>query len=247
MTERPISFDANMVRAILEDRKTALRSSLKGDQIPHEHPSEETAFRWSAVGQHDPRYGFLVTGKTERECVQQLAMHGTPPYGRPGDRIWVREAWRSLGLHEHLKPSEIPPVSQIQYPATEDSWVSKLRRGQHMPRWASRILLEVTDVRIERLQQITEEQAVAEGVLPPQYAVGPYGASAAAGKCRNCGQLQREHVGTARACNGGMATHWNANSAKGGFGVLWDQTHGTGAWHQNPWVWVTEFKRIDED
>lgn len=119
-----------------------------------------------------------------------------------------------------------------------------------MPRWASRILLEVTDVRIERLQQLAEEQAVAEGVLPAQYGVGPYGASAAAGKCRNCGQLQREHVGTARACKGGMATHWDANSAKGGFGVIWEQTHGTGAWqktHGSGSQSSRELMRIDHE
>lgn len=79
-------------------------------------------------------------------------------------RLWVRETWQSLVEHDGLSPSEIPEGSDIQYPATYDGWVSKLRPSIHMPRWASRIELEVSGVRVERLQDITEQDARAEGV-----------------------------------------------------------------------------------
>jgi hypothetical protein len=94
-TERPILFNGAMVRAILEGRKTVTRRPVKGGQIPTVCRDEkDPAFRWSAIGQHDRRYGFNVFGATERECARQLAEYGRCPYGRPGDRLWVRETWQ---------------------------------------------------------------------------------------------------------------------------------------------------------
>jgi len=85
-------------------------------------------------------------------------------YGQRGDRLWVRETWQSLVIHDGLSPSDIPVGADIQYPATYDGWVSKRRPSIHMPRWASRITLEITGIRVERLQDISENDAVAEGV-----------------------------------------------------------------------------------
>lgn len=86
------------------------------------------------------------------------------PYGQPGDRLWVRETWAAPHSCDHLKPSEVGPEwRRIHYAATESlGWLIK-RPSIFMPRWASRITLEITGVRVERLQAISEADAKAEG------------------------------------------------------------------------------------
>jgi len=90
--ERPILFSAPMVRAILEGRKTVTRRPVKGFQIPTEDTSipEGERHRWSATAQRDPRYGFCVFGATEAECARELEEFAPCPYGRRGERLWVR-------------------------------------------------------------------------------------------------------------------------------------------------------------
>jgi hypothetical protein len=166
-----------MVRAILEGRKTVTRRMVKGGQIPTEDASvDDGSPRWSAIGQRNLRYGFCVFGETEDECAKELGRRGVCPYGQPGDRLWVRETWQ---LHE-----KFTDVCHVVYKASErNSWTEKHRRfpvevarglsakpfqlgwrpSIHMPRWASRMLLEITAVRVERLDSITYEQARAEG------------------------------------------------------------------------------------
>ncbi len=91
--ERPVLFSAPMVRAILEDRKTVTQRALKGFQIPTEDTSIPVGDRqrWSAIGQKDPRYGFCVFGSTEAECAKELEEYAPCPYGKPGNRLWVRD------------------------------------------------------------------------------------------------------------------------------------------------------------
>lgn len=153
MAERPILFSAPMVRAILDSRKTMTRRIIK-DPVPTQFPD------WFAGAKWDPEFGMVVVdrggvgrGTWPREC----------PYGKPGDHLWVRETWQSLVEHDKLAPSQIPEGADIQYPATYDGWVSKRRPSIHMPRWMSRITLEITGLRVERLQAISEEDAKAEG------------------------------------------------------------------------------------
>jgi len=255
MKERPILFSGPMVRAILEGRKTVTRRAVKGNQIPKENASEsDPALRWTAVGQNDSRYGFIVNGSTATECAQKLAKFGRCPHGQPGDRLWVRETWAEEhplavqegryfqlgragipgppGVEYHViyradgEPLQVWRRADHQHPyftqeGPADSRHEKFptvhsnyaRGGKaiywnpsiHMPRWASRILLEITAVRVERLQDITNEQAIAEGIGEPldeRYAV------------------QDE------------------------FRPLWDSINGAGSWDVNPWVWVVEFKRV---
>jgi len=207
MKERPILFSGAMVRAILEGRKTVTRRPVKGSQIPKERPGEpDPQFRWSAVGQRDPRWGFLVTGATEAKCAQELARLGRCPYGRPGDRLWVRETYADIGC-------------RLTYRADADDGahcqVKKWTPAIHMFRKDSRILLEITAVRIERLQDISEEQAVAEGV----------------------------HFDKRRwfaTDEGGPAFTWPQHA----FEHLWRSINGADSWDANPWVWVVEFKRV---
>lgn len=245
MKERPILFSGPMVRAILEGRKTVTRRPVRGGQIPKErHDEPDPAFRWSAVGQHDPRWGFLVTGATEAECAQELARAGRCPHGKPGDRLWVRESWWQAGENIMTHPEDdegvwsgsnrvhysadgLPPnepnrhypegLRNGRFSAANPDRVWRHRPSIHMPRWASRILLEITAVRVERLQDISEEQALAEGV-----------------RGEPCDHARR--ACTDIGCWG--------DTAKGAFGFLWEHLNGAGSWNANPWVWVVEFKRV---
>lgn len=227
--ERPILFSAPMVRAILEDRKTVTRRPVKGCQIP----TEDTAIpvgdrqRWSAIGQKDPRYGFCVFGSTEAECAKELEEYAPCPYGKPGDRLWVREAFGLQVRHygggtgEHIVYRATNPDAIYCKSAEGREYPVKWKPSIHMPRHSSRILLEITAVRVERLQDISEEQARAEGV-----------------------RLMRDDSGTwvSREGPGKLVTPWP--TAKEAFGDLWNSINGPDAWGANPWVWVVEFKRV---
>ncbi|HCF3253698.1 hypothetical protein ACM7ZY_28390 [Pseudomonas aeruginosa] len=151
MKERPILFSGPMVRAILEGRKTVTRRVMK----------PQPDFLGSMVDPNTP-FKTLDAG---------LHARITCPHGQPGDRLWVREAWAADAQVDAIAPRDLSQGEPIWYPAdfsvrqTGCSMISK-GRGRpsiHMPRWASRILLEITAVRVERLQDITPNQCIAEG------------------------------------------------------------------------------------
>lgn len=225
--DRPILFNGPMVRAILEGRKTATRRVVQ----PWQCPKKGEDGQWCAIAQRDPRYGFCVSGATATECAAELAEHGMAPYGRPGDRLWVREAFADLqGTGIDYRPDPASPLSQYAYaadspPGSHSDEVRKdcgvkWKPSIHMPRWASRILLEVTAVRVERLQDITEEQAIAEGIDLDALADA---------------QDLYDMVLAGSGADG-RATPITA------FRDLWNSTGGD--WDANPWVWVIEFKRV---
>ncbi len=158
MKERPILFSAPMVRALLAGTKTQTRRPVKtqacilGEEFPGPRGAD----------------GFSRAYLMHRECDRK-AMLDLSPYGQPGDRLWVREAWRAALAYELTPPRDIPPGTPIAYQADGAGTlphinVGKLRPGMFMPRWASRITLEITEVRVERLQDISEADAAAEGV-----------------------------------------------------------------------------------
>ena len=218
-------FSGPMVRAILEGRKTVTRRPVKGGQIPRlEYPDSPEP--WVAVGQHHPRYGFVVHGRTEEECAAKVGELGACPFGQPGDRLWVRETCFINDYREAKVPVDERANVDVVYRADplpdwegEESLIT-WRPSIYMPRWASRILLEVTDVRVERLQDISEQQALAEGVrLYTDHA--------------ECGDWY--HVE-------GIETY-SADPRKS-FELLWTGINGAEPWPSNPWVWVVEFKRI---
>lgn len=227
---RPILFNTPMIRALLDGRKTVTRRPVKGGQIPRlDYPDHEEP--WVAVGQQHRRYGFVVYGKTEEACAAKLGEFGACPYGQPGDRLWVRETWLedpeddgSWGYAQYIgcKGSPLSDIPQrFQKPdhcIFRASWNGpdlRWRPSIHMPRWASRILLEVTDVRVERLQEITPDQAVAEGVD---------------------GEICRQYLETS------PVRHQCREAEILGFAGLWNSTGGD--WDANPWVWVVEFRRV---
>lgn len=157
MKEKPILFSGEMVRAILDGRKTQTRRVVK----PQPSGSAKEMVNMCSVWAERCAAGALYD---EWRC----------PYGQVGDRLWVRETWQALAKYDHLPPRDIPPNNigwsdtDILYVADRPDmlWDAKVRPSLFMPRWASRILLEVTNVRIERLQDISEEDAISEGIEP---------------------------------------------------------------------------------
>lgn len=153
--ERPILFSAPMVRAILDGRKTQTRRVVKAE-IPS----------WVKVwnGHNGAEHFFF-----DREEDDEAGMHWPPydekgllcPYGQPGDRLWVRE---SFSYYSHREGCWYWADGNIAAHDCE----RPIRPSIHMPRWASRITLEVVSVRVERLQDISEQDAKAEGAEPAE-------------------------------------------------------------------------------
>lgn len=228
--ERPILFSSAMVRAILSAQKTVTRRPIKGIQIPSRSKSDSPDHQWIAVVQDHPRWGFAAFGATEEECAAELALYGGCPYGRKGDRLWVREAWAADAQMDSIAPRDLSQGEPILYSADNairQTGCSMITQGRgrssiHMPRWASRILLEITDVRVERLQDISEDQARAEGI--------EYNETLDPADNREWRVYDREHTGT--------------NDPISSFESLWSSINGPHAWNANPWVWIVEFKRV---
>ena len=215
MKERPILFSGAMVRAILDGRKTQTRRVVK-PQPPLNFSDVRMA------------YG----GVKNIPCC---------PYGHPGDRLWVRETWTEY--HDSIMfKADFPmhwDAENTSHGETVDLIASdyKWRPSIHMPRELSRITLEVTGVRVEEVQGISEADAKAEGVEPNW-----------------CGPLDK-----GRNEDGGVGWtgkewfRYNSNeqdfpalSAKESFQSLWDSINarrGFG-WEANPWVWVLDFKMV---
>lgn len=201
--ERPILFSAPMVRAILEGRKTVTRREVK----------RQAALDCLAAG-FEP--AFLALPGNSDLC----------PYGKPGDRLWVRETWYcdhfEVQKGPYLQPVDMYDLDQSRedgelvyaadglapYEQEQPTWKPSI----HMPRWVSRILLEITAVRVERLQDISRADIRAEGLqCPPELASDDVSPN------------YRDWYPAA----------WRE---------LWESTGGN--WEANPWVWVVEFKRV---
>lgn len=143
LIERPILMNAEMVRATLADRKTQTRRIIERKDA--EFPLDYL----------DGMFRFTNGDVVALEC----------PYGEPGDRLWVRETWQTWGEFDRLHANDIRVEARrsLNYPADGSTWTARRRPSIDMPRWASRILLEITDVRVQRLQHINSEDAEAEG------------------------------------------------------------------------------------
>lgn len=218
--ERPILFSGSMVRAILEDVKTVTRRAVKLQ------PRSQADIGSYGAGQPFIRHPDPT--KRNPEC----------PYGRPGDRLWVRETWGVIShdFDEHgnmidwTPDRPAKPVREMRFgrgyysghviyrAEGETEWAgdddgggddrSAWKPSIHMPRVASRILLEITDVRVEQLQAISIGQICKEGLARSIYEFIP------------------------------VTTAFDA------FAEVWDSINGVGAWDANPWVWAVEFKRV---
>ena len=168
--ERPILFSSPMVRAILAGAKTQTRRVVK--QLQGMDPADVRLARTQG--------GYPDGVRPVWECdFCEPDIFSTPcPYGQPGDRLWVRETWQSVPFGPHRdwpgcpdlrpqKPSEWNRTAVVIWRADGEMPGSEIWRPSiHMPRWASRIMLEITGVRVERLNDISEDDAAAEGVGP---------------------------------------------------------------------------------
>ncbi len=212
MADKPITFSAPMVNALLAGRKTQTRRL-----VPKLFQDEESLTT-------------CVNSKTGKLCYAGTNPQGVDwiwdvsPYLRyaPGDRLYVREHWRTADAYDDLSPSQMGGEEPVIYLAddTLETWgwrndfvPGRFRQAMHMPRWASRLTLTVTDVRVQRLQEISAADSIAEGV-----------------QCGTC-----EFMNTS-ACNGR-----GCFASIAAFQALWDSLHGTGAWEANPWVAAYSF------
>lgn len=209
MKERPIIFSGPMVQAILTGKKTQTRRVVKPQP-----PSPATLFALPGM------LPYCLWPSDTPDETGNHPDHGVKfPYGFIGDRLWVRETW---GLWD-TEPSDGPEKATILYKSSDKVFTGNpryqlWRSPMFMPRWASRITLEITGVRVERLQDISEADANAEGAK----AVDLF-----------CPEENYYPPGT--------------YSYREGYAELWDSLNGKKhPWESNPWVWVLEFKRIEE-
>lgn len=237
MKDRPILFSAPMVRALLDGSKTQTRRLCK--------PANEAALSY-VVGPYEERADLAPVHFGDEEAYLRFAC----PYGQPGDRLWVRETFRLTDTFDPDSPARVAercidagnktPWAPIQYEAdgAQRDWhhvgmpphdgtspkAGKTRVSIHMPRWASRILLEIVSVRVERLHDLSEADAIAEGIE----------------------QMPCEVPNTRLWRNYRPANGWTPRVVipQNSFRSLWESINGEEDWLSNPWVWVVEFKRV---
>jgi hypothetical protein len=213
MADRGIIFSAPMVRALLDGRKTQTRRVIKDRGVlpdfcggRFDEKNDPEAWGWE-----DHERGEWIT-------LDQWRRWTFVPY-RPGDRLYVREAWRVPRRFDGVRPVDLQVIEgDLRYEADRKGVVTsdvfgRLRPSIHMPRWASRLTLVVTEVKVQRLQEITPEDSIAEGV-----------------ECKTCAAMGQS------ACHGrGCFASVNA------FRDLWNSIHGSDAWDQNAWVAAISF------
>ncbi|HBC8592860.1 TPA: hypothetical protein KE446_004113 [Citrobacter koseri] len=230
MTERGMIFNGEMVRAILDGRKTQTRRIMA---IQPEH--SELGLRRVIDSKNGRDNGKYFWSQSDACGLKARSKVFGCPYGDVGDRIWVRETFQGPLVSEELfeeyraHPEKFETPQYCEYAADggakpeycdlDDNLRHGWRPSIHMPRWASRITLEITSVRVERLNDISQEDAQAEGV---------------------------------KQLRGGYWKHYQPNewtqfqlSARGSFATLWNSIYGEGGWWANSWVWVIEFRRIE--
>ena len=232
MTDRPILYSAPMVRALLDDTKSQTRRglSLRGYKGFSEFGRSETpGYDWTFR-----RADMVWVDLTHAELLAIL------PF-KVGDRLWVHEAWGTLAEFDSLPGSKLPEAfadagigeGGIRYNATcpcgampsGDGIFGRYRHARFMPRWASRITQTVTDVRVERLQNISEADARAEGAS----------------------WLRGRGIGYSGWRYDLSDVHADARSA---YARLWQSINGPGSWAADPWViavtFTTEARNIDQ-
>lgn len=207
MKERQLPFKPEMVRATLRevDPKTQTRRLFKPPKALR-HPHGANFMVETRGGRHE-----FTDWETDQARTRLIEC----PYGKPGDHLWVREAWAAPHAVDHLPPRLIQQGTRIHYLADESKGGLRGRPGMFMPRWASRITLEVTEVRVERLNDISEADAIAEGVERDRHGWSSYG---------------RDTL--------------PQSTAKDSYCCLWESINGAGSWALNPSVWVVAFKRL---
>ena len=232
--ERPILFSAPMVRAILDGRKTQTRRIIN----PQPYIDGMGNFCWNGRNFGQDSNGPCIqaiaspipSSKTKRICC---------PYGKPGDLLYIKEAawmWcekkpngttktgKQKWLYEPLREAPVvycadhpdKPTLKIAHEETGNEWGWRKKIGRFLPRWASRTTLEIVSVRVERLQDISECDAKAEGSYV-------------------CDYFGRRLLDQSS----------NQGCYKWGYRSIWESINGSGSWNFNPFVWVVEFRTLE--
>ena len=236
MKERGMIFNGEMVRAILDGRKTQTRRPIKWKQT-----------RFTEIGEREDGSRWPWSEDAEHACD----FWHPCPFGAVGDRIWVRETWQAIhdycdenGHVDERRYARSIPRHRGNYwhPVYEEAWGNESREDRefpwrpsiHMPRWASRILLEITDVRVERLNAISEEDAQREGVHTEVW--------------------DQTVVARNYAARDEFFQFWSEDMPhyvemnqlyRSSFRSLWESIYGEEGWKANGWVWVISFKRVE--
>ena len=222
MNERPILFSGPMVRAILEGRKTQTRRVCKFVPL-HDGLNLQANSLQAGLYHTGWKDGPWVLRSMGGACWNDRTKPLRCPYGVPGDRLWVRETIHQSASGVTVYAENGCPAwwhgESVQWPWPKAKVVT---RG--MPRWASRITLGITNVRVQRVQEISEEDAIAEGML---YHDG--------GRIGHSGWRHDPNYGCIynTACEA-FATGWICIYSKSGRG-----------WRENPWVWAITFKILE--
>ena len=227
MAEKPILMSGPMVRAILDNRKSQTRRVMKPQPV---YQTNTTPQAWKWVPPHAKPHATASYLGPRPYCIWDASIKPMDsgassgllalcPYGEPGDVLWVRETWHTNHTRETvLYRADYPGCDPFkESECGEDCSLvgEKWRPSIHMPRWASRITLEVTGVRVERLQEISPEDVAAEGFRP------------------DSDEPMRD------------GTRLTAAGRRMVFAEFWDSMAADGArWDDDPWVWVVEFVRV---
>lgn len=200
MKEKPIIFSSEMVKAILKNRKSQTRRIIK----PQPTLASDGKIDWIVKKQWQGAWTLGVGGNM------------TCPLGKIGDKLWVREPWNNcqIDLCACYEYCVCPPFIYRGDGEIEDQ---KWKSPRFMPKIASRITLEITDIRVERIQDISEEDAQKEGMPKPSHYY--------------CDEM------------GGWEGH-RCKKSSTFFKELWEEINGLESWNDNNWVWVIGFRRL---
>ncbi|MEZ2759763.1 hypothetical protein ACBQ54_18875 [Providencia vermicola] len=211
MKERGIIFNTEMVRAILDGRKTQTRRIMRQQPKPSKTKENDYWFPCTKTQSMIHVSDFIPGNSAVVDMHEFYSI--CCPHGGVGDRLWVRETFQAGLCTESTfaykathKPSDL-----------DEGWdeIIKWRPSIHMPRWASRITLEITDVRVERLQDISKQDAIFEGAPRGHHSI----------------DVISKQFGF-------------PDFSRSWFAQIWMDIYGEDNWAANPWVWVIEFKRV---
>lgn len=208
MRERPILFSTPMVQAILKLIKKMTRRTQGLDKI---NESPDDWFFHGLYGDDPDRLIAIFEHKETSEVVKIKC-----PYGKPGDILWVRETWCEDKNNEYVYRANYGTTEDDSFPPSMFKW----RPSIFMPREACRIKLKITNIKVERLQDISEEDAKAEGVSDPY-------------DYQNPEYYEQPHMRGLEINKSAFAGLWDSLNVKRGYG-----------WDTNPWVWVIEFEKL---
>lgn len=246
MKEKPILFSAPMVQAILDGRKAQTRRVIKPQPLNSDGEIYDGKIYGPELYEYAgyDKHGELVPMPEIFGIYDENGEWGIKcPYGQIGDQLWVREnGWERPYRTTKMMRDGADTWKKYYYDAdglnkndVDDfkEWGFKRRPSIHMPRWASRIQLVITAVRIQRLNDISAEDAFAEGIKVPTSQQGGL-LIRLSGKFPTCNYLKD-------------AKNSSANDiAIAEYASLWESINGELSWATNPWVWVVEFKRIKQ-